>query len=44
MGANRFEADVRQILHLVTHSLYSDRETTPSTEWTKPTSGLARIC
>ena len=26
MGANRFEADVRQILHLVTHSLYSDRE------------------
>ena len=26
MSANRFEADVRQILHLVTHSLYSDRE------------------
>ena len=23
---HRFEADVRQILHLVTHSLYSDRE------------------
>jgi len=26
METNRFEADVRQILHLVTHSLYSDRE------------------
>jgi len=26
MEARRFEADVRQILHLVTHSLYSDRE------------------
>ena len=26
MEAHRFEADVRQILHLVTHSLYSDRE------------------
>jgi len=26
MSSNRFEADVRQILHLVTHSLYSDRE------------------
>jgi molecular chaperone HtpG len=26
MKARRFEADVRQILHLVTHSLYSDRE------------------
>ncbi len=24
--SHRFEADVRQILHLVTHSLYSDRE------------------
>jgi molecular chaperone HtpG len=26
MESHRFEADVRQILHLVTHSLYSDRE------------------
>jgi molecular chaperone HtpG len=26
MQSHRFEADVRQILHLVTHSLYSDRE------------------
>jgi molecular chaperone HtpG len=26
MEAHRFEADVRQILHLVTHSLYSDRD------------------
>jgi molecular chaperone HtpG len=26
MPAHQFEADVRQILHLVTHSLYSDRE------------------
>jgi molecular chaperone HtpG len=26
METRRFEADVRQILHLVTHSLYSDRE------------------
>lgn len=26
MDSHRFEADVRQILHLVTHSLYSDRE------------------
>ena len=26
MEQRRFEADVRQILHLVTHSLYSDRE------------------
>ncbi len=26
MEHRRFEADVRQILHLVTHSLYSDRE------------------
>jgi molecular chaperone HtpG len=26
MSSFRFEADVRQILHLVTHSLYSDRE------------------
>jgi molecular chaperone HtpG len=26
MPAHHFEADVRQILHLVTHSLYSDRE------------------
>ena len=26
METHRFEADVRQILHLVTHSLYSDRE------------------
>ena len=26
MAAHQFEADVRQILHLVTHSLYSDRE------------------
>lgn len=26
MENRRFEADVRQILHLVTHSLYSDRE------------------
>lgn len=26
MESRRFEADVRQILHLVTHSLYSDRE------------------
>ena len=26
MKAHRFEADVKQILHLVTHSLYSERE------------------
>ena len=26
MPSHQFEADVRQILHLVTHSLYSDRE------------------
>ena len=26
MGSRRFKADTRQILNLVTHSLYSDRE------------------